>query len=103
MEAALDNFRQVEASHKMAILGDMRELGDASFDEHQRMVEIISRSGIDTVWLVGDEFAKTTCDYRKFRDVEEVKKAIQAECPDGYTILIKGSNSTKLYQLPELL
>ena len=103
MEAALDNFRQVEASHKMAILGDMRELGDASFDEHQRMVEIISRSGIDIVWLVGDEFAKTTCDYRKFRDVEEVKKAIQAECPDGYTILIKGSNSTKLYQLPELL
>lgn len=103
MEAALDNFRQVEAPRKMAILGDMRELGDASLDEHQRMIEIISRSGIDTVWLVGDEFAKTTCDYRKFHDVEEVKKAIQVECPDGYTILIKGSNGTKLYQLPELL
>lgn len=103
MEAALDNFRQVEAPHKMAILGDMRELGDASLDEHQRMVEVIGCSGIDSVWLVGDEFAKTTCDYRKFHDVEEVKKAIQAECPDGYTILIKGSNSTKLYQLPELL
>jgi UDP-N-acetylmuramoyl-tripeptide--D-alanyl-D-alanine ligase len=103
MEAALDNFRQVEAPHKMAILGDMRELGDASLDEHQRMVGVIGCSGIDSVWLVGDEFAKTTCDYRKFHDVEEVKKAIQAECPDGYTILIKGSNSTKLYQLPELL
>ena len=36
-------------------------------------------------------------------DVEEVKAAIAAEKPEGHYILIKGSNSTKLYQLPELL
>jgi UDP-N-acetylmuramoyl-tripeptide--D-alanyl-D-alanine ligase len=103
MEAALDNFRLVEAERKMAILGDMRELGDASHEEHQRMVTLISQAGIDQVWLVGDEFANTDNPYRKFHDVEEVKAAIKAEQPQGYTILIKGSNSTKLHQLPELL
>ena len=103
MEAALDNFRLVEAPRKMAILGDMRELGDASHEEHQRMTQLISQTGIDEVWLVGDEFAHTDCPYRKFHDVEEVKAAIQAEQPQGYTILIKGSNGTRLYQLPELL
>ena len=103
MEAALDNFRLVEAPRKMAILGDMRELGDASHEEHQRMTQLISQTGIDEVWLVGDEFAHTDCPYRKFHDVEEVKAAIQTEQPQGYTILIKGSNGTRLYQLPELL
>ena len=36
-------------------------------------------------------------------NVEAVKAAIAAEQPTGQYILIKGSNSTKLYQLPELL
>jgi len=52
---------------------------------------------------VGDEFAQTDCPYRKFHDVDEVKAALQTAQPEGYTILIKGSNSTRLYQLPELL
>ena len=103
MEAALDNFQRVEAEKKMAILGDMRELGPTSQKEHQHIVQLIQQSGIDLVWLVGDEFAQTDCNYRKFQDVEEVKKALQNELPEGYTILVKGSNSTKLHQLPELL
>lgn len=103
MEAALDNFRLVEAPRKMAILGAMRELGESSAEEHQRLVNLIGQTGIDEVWLVGEEFASTDCTYRKFKDVEEVKKAIESEHPSDFTILIKGSNSTRLYQLPELL
>ena len=36
-------------------------------------------------------------------EYSDVKAAIQATQPQGYHILIKGSNSTRLYQLPELL
>ncbi len=103
MEAALENFTQVEAERKMVILGDMRELGEASAEEHQRIVELVSQSAIDKVWLVGNEFARTQCGFRKFRDVTEVKNAIAAEHPEGFTILIKGSNGTHLYELPQLL
>ncbi len=103
MEAALDNFRLVESPRKMAILGAMRELGESSAEEHQRLANLIGQTGIDLVWLVGEEFASTDCTYRKFKDVDEVKAAIAADHPEGYTILIKGSNSTRLYQLPELL
>ena len=103
MTAALQNFRLIEAPRKMAILGDMRELGDASAEEHRKMVDLIGQCGIDEVWLVGSEFGNTDCSYRKFNDVEEVKAAIAQQQPRGYEILIKGSNSTKLYQLPELL
>ena len=103
MQAALDNFRLVEAEHKMAILGAMRELGEVSDEEHQRIVDFIGTLGLEQVWLVGEEFDRARCDYRRFHDVEEVKAALKTERPEGYTILIKGSNSTKLYQLPELL
>ena len=103
MAAALDNFSLVEADHKMAILGDMRELGAESEMEHQKVVDKVGASGIETVWFVGDNFRKAVHHYRTFSNVEEVKAAIQAEPIEGRTILIKGSNGTKLFQLPELL
>jgi UDP-N-acetylmuramoyl-tripeptide--D-alanyl-D-alanine ligase len=38
-----------------------------------------------------------------FHDVEEVKTLIAQQQPQGRYILIKGSNSTRLYELPTLL
>ena len=103
MRAALENFRLMDGSPKMAILGMMGELGKSSRKEHQKIVDFIGEIGLDEVWLVGAEFQAIDCPYRKFADVEEVKAAILANQPQGYHILIKGSNSTRLYQLPELL
>lgn len=105
MAAAIDNFRHIDASQKMVILGDMRELGSVSADEHQKVVDSLGNLGIDDdhVWLVGSEFGKTVCHYRKFTDVAEVKAAIAADKPHGYTILIKGSNGIRLFELPDLL
>ena len=67
------------------------------------MVKFLSENDIDNVWLVGEEFGKTDCSFRKFHDVEEVKAAITADCPEGYYILIKGSNYMHLFELPEKL
>ena len=103
MMAALENFKLMQADNKMAILGAMRELGEVSQEEHQRIVDYLQTTDIKTVWLVGEEFENIRCDYPKFKDVEAVKAAIAAEQPAGHYILIKGSNSTKLFQLPELL
>ena len=103
MMAALENFKLMQADNKMAILGAMRELGEVSQEEHQRIVDYLQTTDIKTVWLVGEEFENIRCDYPKFKDVEAVKAAIAKEEPAGHYILIKGSNSTKLFQLPELL
>jgi len=103
MMAALENFKLMQADNKMAILGAMRELGEVSQEEHQRIVDYLQTTDIKTVWLVGEEFENIHCDYPKFKDVEAVKAAIAEKQPAGYYILIKGSNSTKLFQLPELL
>ena len=103
MQAALENFSLIQADRKMAILGQMGELGTESDAEHQKMVSYLEQAGYDEVWLVGDNFNDIPCTFRKFHDVEEVKAVIREQCPEGYYILIKGSNSNKLFQLPELL
>ena len=103
MQAALENFSLIQANKKMAILGQMGELGDESDKEHRKMVSYLESAGYDEVWLVGDNFKDIECPFRKFHDVEEVKDAIKEHCPEDYYILIKGSNSNKLFQLPELL
>jgi UDP-N-acetylmuramoyl-tripeptide--D-alanyl-D-alanine ligase len=103
MAAAIDNFALMQVGPKMAILGDMRELGESSHDEHVAAVNKLMSCQFDQVWLVGSEFEAVDCDYRKFADVEAVKEAIKAEPINGYYILIKGSNGIRLFQLPELL
>lgn len=105
MKAALDNFALIPHPHKMVILGDMRELGEASAEEHRRVAARAGALGCEAVWLVGPEFA--SCELpcsRHFASVDEVKAAIAGgERPEGRLILIKGSNGTHLFELPDLL
>ena len=103
MAAALDNFSLMEVSPKMAILGEMRELGASSREEHERIIGKLKDCPFDEIWLVGQEFKDIDCPYRKFDDVEQVKAAIAEQRPEGHYILIKGSNGTRLFQLPPLL
>ena len=114
MSAALTNFSFFEDEHKMVILGDMRELGEESLEEHKKIVSKLAEMKLERIWLVGEEFAKavsdsstreivksSNCEIVNFNSVEEVKAALKAEPIANFTILIKGSNSTKLHQLPE--
>ena len=103
MMAALENFAQMDVPHKMLILGDMRELGGDSEEEHQHIVDYIQTMTLDEVWLVGEEFAKVNHGFRSFADVDAVKQELLTNKPQGRVILVKGSNSTRLYQLPDLL
>lgn len=103
MKAAIENFSLMKADKKMAILGDMKELGPTSWEEHQKMVDLLVEAGFNHVWLVGKEFKATHHPFRTFDDVEQVKEALAIKKPKGYHILIKGSHSTKLYELPDLL
>ena len=103
MMAALKNFSLMDVPAKMVIIGDMGELGEVSHEEHQKVVEYLKNAHFIDTWLVGKEFGATDCDFRKFQDVEEVKKAIQQEQPHDRYILVKGSNYMKLFELPPLL
>ena len=103
MSVALNNLNDMEVPHKMAILGDMLELGAASAEAHQAIVDQLSRLLLDEVWLVGPEFARTRCAFRKFNDVDEVMAQLQNQCPEGRYILVKGSHGIRLDKLLQCL
>jgi len=103
MKAAIDNFQRMEVAPKMAILGEMRELGDSSHEAHEQVVSQLQSAHFDEVWLVGEQFKAVNPPFRTFDDVEQVKAAIADNPPHDHYILIKGSNGTRLYQLPPLL
>lgn len=99
MKAALDNFHVIKATDKMCILGAMRELGDASVEEHNKIVSLTKEYGLDNVWFVGEEWGEAMTHL----DIDAVKASIEADQPKDKLILIKGSNSTKLIQAVDLL
>ena len=103
MSVALNNLNDMEVAHKMAILGDMLELVAASAEAHQAIVDQLSRLSLDEVWLVGPEFARTRCAFRKFNDVDEVMAQLQNQCPEGRYILVKGSHGIRLDKLSQCL
>ena len=57
MMAALDNFCRIQAPLKVAMLGDMRELGADSLKEHVKIVWRLVSDGVQA-YLVGEEFRK---------------------------------------------
>lgn len=103
MSVALNNFHDMEVPHKMAILGDMLELGAVSQSAHQAIVDQLSQLALDEVWLVGPEFARTSCAFRKFNNVEEVIAELKKHRPEDHYILVKGSNGIHLDKLPQWL
>lgn len=100
MMAALENFRQMEAAHKVAILGDMKELGEGSHEEHQKVVDFLKECGFERVMLVGPEFGGTSSPFEHYKDVKEVEALLAAHPLQGCCVLVKGSNSMKLSELP---
>ena len=104
MQAALDNFALIAHDHKMAILGEMRELGTASDEAHRAVAAQAASLHCEEVWLVGEAFRAHAAGARWFPSVAEVKAALEAEgAPTGRLILVKGSNGTRLFELPGML
>lgn len=104
MQVAIENFRQVEALHKMVILGDMLELGQESAVEHLSIVKLVEKSGFERAIFVGPDFkavasGKFTC----FNNSEEAFDWFQKEQIKDFTILVKGSRGIKMEKVLEAL
>ena len=110
MEAALTNFSNVEAPAKVALLGDMLELGDESLAEHVKIAKMALSLGLERVCFVGAEFEKaveqmegrgeTFCSFGTSADLALWLK----ENPlDSAVVLIKGSRGTRMEKVVEVL
>ena len=105
MYAALENFNSITTpKHKVAILGDMFELGEAADHEHQMIVNFVDNSSINEIYLLGDHFQKVQTNSNfimKFRDIESLKKHIKEGNFYNTYFLIKGSRGMALERVLE--
>lgn len=98
MQAAINAFKG-----DTYILGAMRELGEYSHLEHQNIVNMLAERKADTVFLVGEEYLQTTSPYPVFENVEQLHKHLEEQPLKGKNILLKGSRSTQMEKLLDIL
>ncbi len=104
MEAAIHNLSALDDANKLAILGDMFELGSEAEIEHQRIADLLEASGDIEGILVGENFSRVKSDLIRFKTFEDLEKAfLKTPLSGNRTILIKGSRGMKLERMLSII
>ena len=106
MEVALDNFKSIQNSQKIAILGDMFELGTTTSKEHLEVVnQAIATKGC-VFYFVGTHFFEQKIDHPKllfFETYKELQLHFEEITILNTSILIKGSRGMALERVLKVI
>lgn len=104
MKAAIENL-VTKSGNKLAVLGDMFELGQYSEDAHKAVIDQLKKEGI-SAYLVGEEFSKqkeTDQSQSYFKTTEDLKVFLEDNKIENATVLVKGSRGIALEKVLEVL
>ena len=99
MKAAIENFAQMQGDNKILLLGDMKELGENTANEHQAIISLIDQYKWKVVVLVGDYFGSLKHNYTGFENSLLAKEWFDTQIVENSLILIKGSNSMHMEKI----
>lgn len=113
LETALKSLAGLPAARKVAVLGDMLELGDGEVEFHRKAGETAARAGWDVLVTVGP-LAAAIADgaaaaglpaaaIHRFADSAAAAAAIAGLVRDGDLVLVKGSRGVKTEAVVEAL
>ncbi|WP_066224345.1 UDP-N-acetylmuramoyl-tripeptide--D-alanyl-D-alanine ligase [Formosa haliotis] len=106
MKAALESFSNLKSNNKIAIIGDMFELGNTAKVEHQAIVDLVTNLHIDKIYIIGKLFKTTTFTSRKiesFETFEDFKNTLNLIHITDTNVLIKASRGMKLERILDLI
>lgn len=113
-EAALETLRELAGQRrKVAVLGEMRELGHQSEEAHRRVGRTAARLGVERLYLLGEatrwiEEAATVeglpaSAIRRYESRETLLSGLSRDLREGDWVLIKGSRAMGLEAVAEAL
>jgi len=102
MRAALDHLATIEAPRRIAVLGEMGELGPGAPDYHRGVGEHAREHGVDLLIGVGEPAREYDPD-ELVADPGEAAELLSALLEPGDAILVKGSRSAELEVIAEAL
>lgn len=96
MKAAIENFAQGSTENKILLLGDMKELGSESEQEHAYIVKLIDQYQWRQVLLVGNNFGHIESKHLHFENASEALDWLLKNPVAQAHLLIKGSRSMQM-------
>ena len=102
MRAALDHLATFDGGRRIAVLGEMGELGEEAATHHREVGEHARAAGVDTLIGVAEPSRAYDPD-ELVATPEEAAELLAAQLEPGDTVLVKGSRSAGLEAVAETL
>jgi UDP-N-acetylmuramoyl-tripeptide--D-alanyl-D-alanine ligase len=105
MSAAVQQFLLFSEPKKMLILGEMRELGTSSAQEHEDLIAFLKSRQVADVICVGEAFENFAkkAGYQYAENVDRLCEMLTVTPVNGSFIFVKGSRSNRLEKIISLL
>ncbi len=106
MQAAIENFAQLNVPNKIVFLGDMFELGADASMEHEEIAKLTAEKKFKKAYLVGENFYKTTIQDEsiiKLNSFEALKEMLLSNSIKNSHLLIKGSRGMAMERILEYI
>lgn len=110
MKAALDVLASIKGTRRIAILGDMFELGEEEKDLHRRVGEYASQKSINVILSVGKNAEQISLAAKEggitafhFNNKEMLKSVLPQWVRKGDVILVKGSRGMEMDEIAKHL
>ena len=108
MKASIEYLAKYPGKRKIAVLGDMFELGEYSIGLHEKVGKEVAKNNIDIIICSGKNAKYIINENQQienyyFENNEEILKKLQQILSDGDVVLVKASNGMKFYEICQKL
>jgi UDP-N-acetylmuramoyl-tripeptide--D-alanyl-D-alanine ligase len=109
MRAALDVLGRVDAPRRIAVLGDMLELGEESAKLHAALAEPIEQAGVTQVFTVGKDMQRlhealpARLRAAHAATSKEMAPIVKAALKPGDAVMVKGSLGSRMAEIVKTL
>lgn len=111
IQASLEFLKNYKGTRKIAVLGDMLELGEYTETLHKKVGQEIAKTNIDILICRGENSKYIINEAEKNQNInifyaqnnQQIVEKLQAELKEGDIVLVKASNAMKFFEICQKL